>query len=718
MKQLLGALLLLCGAVLPGGQLFSPSAGTVKLSPFGKSSKVQVRGNAVCLELAPQGGRYQGVIITPADGKTFDLSSGSVAAMDVKNLNPYPMQLRMEVVNLKPDGNKNSFSHMAFASVALDAGEKAPLRVRFGRAVQENAAWAPKGMQRLPDGFPKGSTPHNIDPSAVAQLRIWTSNPSGSPMLIELSNFRVEEPPQKLPEALSSAESFYPFIDEFGQYKHLDWPGKVGSFEELVKNREAEDRALAAYPTVPGRDRFGGWLGGPNFAEKKGAWGTVKYKGKWFLVTPEGNLFWSLGMNSIQLWEDPTAVSYRENYFEKLPPNEGENRQFYTMKRFPRYGFYKGKGTNSDYNILQFSFMLHNISKKYGSDYARIWLDRSQQRLRSWGFNTNGNWIEPDILTRPHLPYISCIKFEKFYQVIEGCRQIGWQKFPDVFNPAFKAGIRKALENWQKDTVLDEYCIGYFIDNELSWGKTNTFLAEGALRSGGRQPAKIALTEYLQKKYGGDIEKLNTAWGTDYESFDAFRDSTAMPDEPQWAKNDLEEFNDIIVNTYFRTCKEALAESAPGKLYFGCRFNDRNEKAIATAAKYLDGCSFNLYRPEISHFVLPGNADMPVIVGEWHYGTFDRGFGHPGLQPAASQAERARGIDRYIRSALWNPLIVGVHYFKFTDQALTGRPADDENIQCGFLDVTDTPYQECVDATRKISEEMYNIRTGYNCKKQ
>ena len=183
-----------------------------------------------------------------------------------------------------------------------------------------------------------------------------------------------------------------------------------------------------------------------------------------------------------------------------------------------------------------------------------------------------------------------------------------------------------------------------------------------------------------------------------------------MPAEPEKARADLEEFNDVIVNRYFRTCKEVINREAPGKLYFGCRFNDRNEKVIATSAKYLDGCSFNLYCPEISAWRLPAGVDMPVIVGEWHYGTAANGPAHPGLQPAANQAERARGFDRYVRSALWNPQIAGVHYFKYTDQMATGRPADDENIQCGFVDVTDTPYREMVDAARKVSADMYRYR--------
>lgn len=301
------------------------------------------------------------------------------------------------------------------------------------------------------------------------------------------------------------------------------------------------------------------------------------------------------------------------------------------------------------------------------------------------------------------------MEFARFYDVIEGCKQIGWQKFPDIFNPEFAAGLKEALQTRQKNTVDDPFCIGYFIDNELSWGKNDTFLAEGALRSPARQHAKTAMTEFYKKKYS-DIAGLNKVWGTAYKSWEDFRASTAMPADPEKAKADLAEFNNVIVNTYFSVCKKMIEEYAPGKLYFGCRFNDWNVKVLQTAANYVDGMSFNRYTAEVAHFKLPEGADCPVIIGEWHFGTTVNGPAHGGLQVAASQKDRARAFDRYVRSALWNPLIIGVHYFKYTDQAATGRPADDENIQCGFVDIADTPYWEMVKAARKVSQEMYLYR--------
>lgn len=700
---------------LAGASLLCQAGGTplvefgnydsVLVAPFGASSIVEQNGDRLELTLKAGKDRWQGCILTPGSAQRhFDLSGGSVVSCAVENLNDFPMSLRLEIVNLKSGENSNDFAHVANGAVALLPREKARLRVRFGRVPDRKIDWAPQGMQRLFDGF---DTAQNIDPATVAQFRIWTSAGEKSDMKYAISDFRLEEPPAPLSPALQSAESFYPFIDRFGQYRHAEWPGKLHSEAELAERRRTEDADLDAHPEIPGRTRFGGWADGPTL-DSKGGWMTAKYRGKWFLVDPEGKLFWSLGMNSIDYQAcDPTGISYREKYFEALPPEDSPiGKACFSYARFPRFAFYKGK----EGDIRQFYFYRYNSALKYGvgNEYPE-YLRRSQRRLRSWGFNTNGNWLESDVLKGEHLPYITCIEFEKFYRIIEGCKQIGWQKFPEVFDPAFAEGMAHALRNRHKMAVNDDYCIGFFMDNELSWGPNDHFLAEGALRSGDRQPAKIALCDALKKKYG-TVDKLNQAWGSQYADWADFLATTKAPEPLDKAIPDLVDFNDVIVNRYFSICKEVINREAPGKLYFGCRFNDWNVKVIRTAAKYLDGCSFNRYSPEVGRWSLPEGIDMPVIIGEWHFGTANFGPPHSGLQAAADQRDRARAFDRYVRSALWNPQVIGAHYFKYVDQAATGRPSDGENIQCGFVDVTDTPYNDMVQAARKVSAEMYEYR--------
>ena len=97
------------------------------------------------------------------------------------------------------------------------------------------------------------------------------------------------------------------------------------------------------------------------------------------------------------------------------------------------------------------------------------------------------------------------------------------------------------------------------------------------------------------------------------------------------------------------------------------------------------------------------------LVGEFHFGTLDRGMFSAGLAPVVDQRERAMSLTRFVQGALAHPSFVGAHWFQFRDQPLTGR-FDGEGYQIGFVDVADTPYREMTSAARAIGEHMYRYR--------
>ena len=61
-----------------------------------------------------------------------------------------------------------------------------------------------------------------------------------------------------------------------------------------------------------------------------------------------------------------------------------------------------------------------------------------------------------------------------------------------------------------------------------------------------------------------------------------------------------------------------------------------------------------------------------------------------------------------------NPLIVGIHWHQFSDQATTGR-FDGEYFQVGLTDVCDNPYPETVAALRAASADLYAARAAADC---
>ncbi len=284
------------------------------------------------------------------------------------------------------------------------------------------------------------------------------------------------------------------------------------------------------------------------------------------------------------------------------------------------------------------------------------------------------------------------------------CYNIWTHNFPD------KDGKRwpdKPMSAQVGKAAGDPWCIGFFVDNEIAWGD-DTSLAVAALQSPPDAAAKRAFLDDLKAKHG-DIAKLNAAWGTSHVSWEALLQHRGAPDKAK-ARDDLAAFYTKTAETYFKTIREAVKEVAPNQLYLGCRFAWVNDRAVAAGVKFCDVVSYNFYRRSIANFRVPGGADVPLIVGEFHFGALDRGMFHTGLVPVKDQAERAKIYREYVEGALRHPSFVGTHWFKYTDEPATGRALDEENYQIGLLDDCDMPYPETIAACREIGRRLYQIR--------
>lgn len=168
-----------------------------------------------------------------------------------------------------------------------------------------------------------------------------------------------------------------------------------------------------------------------------------------------------------------------------------------------------------------------------------------------------------------------------------------------------------------------------------------------------------------------------------------------------------------FAETYFKTIREEIKAVAPQIMYLGCRFRkrDMNDAVLRQAAEYCDVVGINWYSETIDDLPFPEGFDKPVVIGEFHFGSSDRGNLNSGLMEAADQHQRAGMYKTYVKSALEHPFIVGTHWFQAVDQPVSAR-FDGENNQIGFLSVTDCPYYEMVNAAREIGDSMYVTRFG------
>jgi hypothetical protein len=623
---------------------------------------------------------WPGITIKAPEGK-WNLSKYEYVSMSVENVGDESVTVYCRVDNPGANGT----DHCVSANVTLSAGKAGTLTV--GLYPSPWVLSEPLDLIGM-----RGAPAHSgkLDASNVTQMLVFVSRPQAD-HVFEIGNICAGGKVHLL-----DAKTFLPFIDKFGQFIRADWPGKTHSLAELIAEGKAEEKDLAAHPGPSDRDQYGGWTAGPKL-EATGFFRVQKYGGKWWLVDPEGRLFWSHGVDCVGS-SNATPITDRERYWKWLPKEGSPFAEFYGRGAWAPHGYYKD---HSPYRTYEFSRA--NLLRKYGADWSDAFAEITHRRLRSWGMNTIANWSDSAIFLMRKTPYVCTISYNA--RTLEGSEGY-WGKFYDVFDPGFREALQRRLESEKGRAVGDPWCVGTFVHNELAWGD-EVSLALAALKSPADQPAKKVFVADLKEKYG-DIDKLNKAWGTTHASWD---DLLASRDEPDKKKawDDLTAFYTKTAETYFRTIREELKKAAPNQLYMGCRFAWVNDRAARAAAKFCDVVCYNQYKYSVEELHLPEGIDMPIIIGEFHFGALDRGMFHTGLRKTANQEDRADKYRSYIRGALRNPYIVGTHWFQYKDQATTGR-GDGENYQIGFIDVCDKPYPEIVRASRDVGYSLYEYR--------
>ncbi|MCW8129536.1 MAG: beta-galactosidase [Planctomycetota bacterium] len=675
----------------PEKVLFDFGAGfeMAKHAAWGVKAEVVQAGGTNRLRVAV--GHYEkwpGVTLK-AGAAPWDLSPYEYVSVDVTNTGKNEVTVNCRIDNPGADGTKLCRTN----SVTLAPGASGTIKVDLERA-QPGPKEKLIGMR----GFPGGGE-GLYDPARTNQVIVFVAQPAED-HLIELGAIRAVGAYTSLKQ-VPQGDDFFPFIDTFGQYIHGDWPGKTHSAEELAARKESEAKELAARPGPATWDEYGGWKDGPAL-EATGAFRVAKHEGKWWLVDPAGKLFFSHGIDCVNA-SQATPLGERDRWWKDFPGTDEAFKEFFGSQGHVVHGYYKNKAP-----LKTFNFTGANLKRKYGPDWAGAFAETTHKRLRSWGMNTIANWSDEKIYLLRKTPYCVAVHFGR--KPIQGSEGY-WGQFPDPFDPDFKASLLKRMQQEKDKTASDKWCIGYFVDNEIAWGGESS-LALAALKSPPEQAAKKAFLEILKAKYG-EVAKLNAAWGTNWDSWEALAKDRKGPDEKKdGVRGELKAFYSKIAEAYFKNCRDAVKEVAPNRLYLGCRFAWVNNLAAAEAAKYCDVVSYNLYRTDISKFEFPGKADVPLIVGEFHFGALDRGMFHTGLVPVKNQAARAKAYAAYVTGALKHPQFVGTHWFQYMDESVTGRPLDEENYQIGFLDGVDTPYAETVEACRAVGYSMYETRAG------
>ncbi len=638
------------------------------------------------------------MLFKPAHG-SWDWSATGKLVIPVENPGEEPLTflLRIDSTAGRSLSGKAAIAPHSAVDLAIWTAAPAP------RAMGMIAGPSLRAAGVAPDTLPITATEGSIDSAQVASVRLGISRPT-IPRNVIIGPLRTEPP--------SDADKtvYQGIVDGFGQFAPGSWPEKVSSVEMLRAKGAEEVHEFAQWLTdAPKRDRFGGLISSLAFRATD-FFRTERRDGRWWLVTPEGHGFFSIGIDAVA----PSGATYvegREFMFRDLPARDGELAAHWS-EADDRRGLGAQRGRSFDHGHT-FDFYTANLERKFGPEWRRRWREETADRLTAWGFNTIGNWSDPDLWALHRLPYTVPLSPKGEYAKVSSAED-WWGPMPDPFDPRFAEAADKMARNAAARFAGDPYLIGYFVDNELSWGRATPgypqqyyALAINALAAGRESPANSAFIAHLTETYRSP-EQLGQAWGIPLNSWnDLGTAGFALPrrafDNPAVIR-DLAAFSRRFADAYYWTVAEALRRHDPDHLYLGSRFAWQTAEAVEACARWCDVVSFNRYRRSIAddpaEWAKFHALGKPALIGEFHFGSADRGLFWEGLVGVGRESERGPSYARYLRGVADNPDFVGAHWFQYLDEPLTGRTLDGENAHIGFVTVADLPYEELVASAR------------------
>jgi hypothetical protein len=443
-----------------------------------------------------------------------------------------------------------------------------------------------------------------------------------------------------------------PVVDEFGQWNLGDFEGKARSLEQLRQEWLSEEGELAEPPVIV-YSKYGGYPG--TSLRGTGFFRTEKIDGRWWFVDPEGHLFLSLGADCVGPGRGGNAnhLDKRPNFYKDLPPGDLD----------------LGPASPNSASIGAW-----NLYRRFGEEFPEKSRDMIIRRMEKWGLNTIANWSDREVIS---------LNRKAFMLPLYGLgMDAGIMGLADVYHPDFVKNTEAVCQRFVEAFVDNPWLIGYFVANEPSWLGQEPRLCDLILDGGADKPIAMALAKYLDQ---GDTPARRR------------------------------EFIHRTFSIFLETVQNSLKKYDPDHLNLGIRFGHiPDDEMLDICKNVFDVFSFNCY--DLS----PSQADMdrvmrvtdlPMIIGEYHFGTVDRGMAQALVQ-VENQKERGVAYRHYTENAFAHPGLIGVAYFQWPDQDLTGRSYDGENYNCGLVDVTDRPYEHMVGAIMETARHIFDIHAG------
>ncbi len=303
-------------------------------------------------------------------------------------------------------------------------------------------------------------------------------------------------------------------------------------------------------------------------------------------------------------------------------------------------------------------------------EYLYTMADLVHRRMDAWGLTTVGNWSDPILWQAQRKAYVMTFRSPR--------TEPSYLGMTDVYSEDFARSVDESAERQCAPRRSDPLLIGYFIGNEPPWPGRESELV-GMFLNGPETATQRKLKAFL-----------------------------AEGDTPQRR----EQFIHAMFKRYLSIICDAIRKHDPNHLNLGIRFGGSPPDEVLRMGSVFDVCSINMYEYEPTKqmkrvYELTGR---PILIGEFHFGVPANGLG-AGLVQVADQKERGVGYRYYVEQAAALPCFLGTHWFIWRDEPVLGR-MDGENYNIGFVDVTDRPYRELVEAAIATHKRLYEVHIG------
>jgi len=351
-------------------------------------------------------------------------------------------------------------------------------------------------------------------------------------------------------------------------------------------------------------------------------------------------------------------------------------------------------------------------------DTPAAWADATLRRLRSWGFTTVGGWSDFDTLrkSREQTLWLAPVLH------IGSTAGAPWWDMWDAKNIGRMEEVARMKILPLRD---DPRVLGYYSDNELGWWNATLWkmTLEQPASSGQRQ----RLIQLLREVYQNDWSKLLQDF--DPEKANSWRQ--LQRGGMLYLKSGgngihvMRRFLGLLAERYYQLMRDIIRKYDTRALFLGDRYQSFYYPEVARAsARYIDVSSSNLNASWNDGTFLRCYLDTlhaltgkTVLVSEFYLAATNNRSGNrntQGIYPVvATQRERAEAARATLVALTRLPYVLGADWFQFFDEPRHGRE-DGENFNFGLVDIQDRPYEETTALFASLKPEQLKAQPAPN----